>query len=510
MAKGLVNESSLNSIAEAINVLNGSEGTYTPSEMGEAIIDAIPTETASGNPIHITDAAAYPAEGVVTTLEPVQDLHGYDKPWPEGGGKNKLNPSFIPGSGVQIPISNRVVSDHVIPVVSGHTYTFSSDNYTDFMYVLNSSNTDTLPFIVSHTYCGTSDTWVQTDITFTATNSGYVAVVVKKPDESGIIPTDVVNVKMQFEESATSTAYEPYSNECPISGHTGVELTRTGKNLLDDEFEIGKIDWTTGQNVSDASCIRSKNYSPIKGGLTYYFSIKNGSTDGGEGNIFWYDADKNFIIAAYATNVYPSTLTKIAPDNAAYVRVSPYASYGTTYNNDIGILYPATATTYEPYTNTAYGCEVDWTEGVLRVDKAIITYSSSAGFVSHASNRWYSAGLPSGIDLSNKSQSISNQAIYYDANFAYGGYFAIGSVGVYINKISENETIENFNSRLVANPFKICYPLATPLEIPLTPELITLLKGENNVWTDSGESEVEYKVDINSYIQKLIAAQATP
>jgi len=42
MAKGLVNESSLNSIAEAINVLNGTEGTYLPSEMGAAIIDAIP------------------------------------------------------------------------------------------------------------------------------------------------------------------------------------------------------------------------------------------------------------------------------------------------------------------------------------------------------------------------------------------------------------------------------------------------------------------------------------
>jgi hypothetical protein len=28
---------------------------------------------------------------VVTTLEPVQDLHGYDKPWPAGGGKNLFN-----------------------------------------------------------------------------------------------------------------------------------------------------------------------------------------------------------------------------------------------------------------------------------------------------------------------------------------------------------------------------------------------------------------------------------
>lgn len=42
MPKGLVNESSLNSIAEAINVLNGTNGEYHPSEMGAAIRSAIP------------------------------------------------------------------------------------------------------------------------------------------------------------------------------------------------------------------------------------------------------------------------------------------------------------------------------------------------------------------------------------------------------------------------------------------------------------------------------------
>jgi hypothetical protein len=51
---------------------------------------------------------------------------------------------------------------------------------------------------------------------------------------------------------------------------------------------------------------------------------------------------------------------------------------------------------------------------------------------------------------------------------------------------------------------EVCYELATPIEIPLTPEVITLLKGENNIWTDAGTSEIKYKVDLQSYIQKLI------
>ena len=94
MAKGLVNESSLNSIAEAINVLNGTNGEYHPSEMGAAIIDAIPTEEVTDDIVSVTDAAAYPAEGLEFGIEPVQDLHGYDNPWPAGGGKNKFNTDF--------------------------------------------------------------------------------------------------------------------------------------------------------------------------------------------------------------------------------------------------------------------------------------------------------------------------------------------------------------------------------------------------------------------------------
>ena len=57
----------------------------------EILKDAIITEkTVSGNPITITDALPYPAVSLSAEIEPIQDLHGYDKPWVGGAGKNKL------------------------------------------------------------------------------------------------------------------------------------------------------------------------------------------------------------------------------------------------------------------------------------------------------------------------------------------------------------------------------------------------------------------------------------
>ena len=182
-------------------------------------------ETASGAaPLQITDAMRGMLRFLETNIKPVQDLHGYDSPWPAGGGKNLLNPSFIQGSAIDLTKTDRIVSQYYIQVKSGETYTFSSDNYTNYEYVLNSANVGTLPITGTYTYCGTNTTWVVHEITFTATNDGYVFVVVRKVGGANIAPSDVANVKMQFEKSATPTSFAPYSNICPISGWTGAEV----------------------------------------------------------------------------------------------------------------------------------------------------------------------------------------------------------------------------------------------------------------------------------------------
>ena len=54
-----------------------------------------------------------------------------------------------------------------------------------------------------------------------------------------------------------------------------------------------------------------------------------------------------------------------------------------------------------------------------------------------------------------------------------------------------------------------CYKLAEPIEIQLTPNQINSLYGVNNIWADSGDTEVEYRADTKLYINKKIAEAIT-
>ena len=61
-----------------------------PGEVTLAQLYAVyPTDTASGSIASFSDGAdSVPMLSVVADIEPIQDLHGYDKPWAEGAGDN--------------------------------------------------------------------------------------------------------------------------------------------------------------------------------------------------------------------------------------------------------------------------------------------------------------------------------------------------------------------------------------------------------------------------------------
>ena len=472
MANKLYEESAIQAIADSIRAINGSSDTYTVAEMAPAIIDAIPTETASGNPIHITDAAAYPAESVVTTLEPVQDLHGYDKPWPAGGGKNLLPP--LPNytyevSGVTIKIQN---SEVALSGTATNTVLYDVPlsvpfvaEEGEYLHLCNS----TINNSVSFSFGGRGVN------AFSKSTNTLEAIGPVATENIGITCTYLriyvanganadITVKPMIVKSSTAIPYEPYSNICPISGHTGVELTRTGKNQWDEQWELGRYSTSTGAKNPVDTSIRCANKISIKPLTEYY--IKVGSETTSAIRVFFYNKNKEFI-NHLQNPISEGVIT--TPANAYYMTFHVSTQYGTAYNNDIAINYPATATTYEPYRgethsitfpqaqSPVYGCEVDWTNGMLRVTKVnIASYNGET--------------LPS--------VWISDRDVYIEGTTP--------SIGA-----------------------QVVYELATPLEISLTPEVITLLKGENNIWTDSGTSEIEYTVDLQTYIQKLINEAST-
>ncbi|MBQ5757790.1 MAG: hypothetical protein IIV93_04665, partial [Clostridia bacterium] len=74
---------------------------YTKDETDALLQDKAPVilNSASGSIASFSDGSASPVTALSVAIDPVQDLHGYDNPWPAGGGKNLLKP---PSSGATI------------------------------------------------------------------------------------------------------------------------------------------------------------------------------------------------------------------------------------------------------------------------------------------------------------------------------------------------------------------------------------------------------------------------
>ena len=264
-------------------------------------------------------------------------------------------------------------------------------------------------------------------------------------------------------------------NVRPITGWTGCEVQRTGKNLLDvsqffplDRTTINNIDATTGKIAFTS---RSSYYGvrlriPIQkfaGRKLAFSAIFPSNPKRLEIRIF--DASDTLILSINLTNsdseiisvpsnavVFQITLsnstvtdTQIVYDNLCLVvadTVSQFASYtGRTYP----ITFPSSA-------GTVYGAYVDVTGGELVVDRAqIASYNGEA--------------LPS--------TWISDRDVY-----ASGTTPTIGA--------------------------QVVYELAEPIHYPLTLVEIKTLLGHNNIWADCGDTEVEYRASTKMYIDRKI------
>ena len=126
-------------------------------------------------------------------------------------------------------------------------------------------------------------------------------------------------------------------------------------NIWDEEWEVGTIDLSTGENVSNNTCIRSKNYIPIISNTEYFTFVKQDNS-----NLYYYvifyDNNNNFISSQTrycdsANNYADQKFT--TPSNCSFVRFYVADSYGVTYNNDICINISGTLNgTYKPHKAT--------------------------------------------------------------------------------------------------------------------------------------------------------------
>lgn len=151
------------------------------------------------------------------------------------------------------------------------------------------------------------------------------------------------------------------SNVRAITGWTGVKAYRTGKNLFDEELELGAYNTTTGAKSSSTSQMRTKNLIPVHPSTEYRLYIDSASAS--TAWTFFCKKDGTSLITDFTTPYnrvgnafgmssgdYRSFTT---PSDCYYIKFYLTAGYGTTYNNNIWIVLPD-ETGYSPYSGNSY------------------------------------------------------------------------------------------------------------------------------------------------------------
>lgn len=532
-----------NSATTAVNAKNDAESAKnvavtTAEAIQNALVRTAIHDTASGAVATFPDGADnLPMDSVVCKIEPVQDLHGYDNPWPAGGGKNKLPMLTAPQT-----ISGVTATPNADGSI---TLTGASDKIVYFDLDTDFDSTKYAGYVI--TGLPTSGSWNTNNVMFRicsadsrdslqdiiTINGRYVTNVVVDNGKNlrfsirvvgkYTIPSGGLTLKPMLREPSESDTFAPYSNICPITGWTGAKVTRTGVNVWDEEWELGAYNSSTGAKVSSTTRIRTKNPIRVIPKTDYCFTY-----DAAELRVQMYDANMNFLREAYRNRSQSGQALTLA-ENCHYITFSVgNSSYPvTTYNHDISINYPSTATAYEPYAGntyditfpteagTVYGGTLDVTKGTLTVDSAMVTLDGDEHWYTYSASSYDSYCFTT--DVPNKKikglASISNtyknvKAAWGDGgNGKYGVFSDHGSLARWYFTRPNAEFEKNltaWKSWLAENPLQVCYELATPITYQLTPQQINTLLGTNNVWSDTGDSDVEYPADTKLYIDKKL------
>lgn len=169
------------------------------------------------NLVSFKSAARVPITSLKAHFKPKQDLHGYSKPWPAGGGKNLWDEVYTDITSGSIKYRSIYVGAN--DITASTTAPKAESGYSNLFIIAGE--------VSSGASSDTNGFWINSSRTVTPID-GYVTIAYR--NSSNVDPQDY---KTQIEIGSTATSYEPYENICPIEGWNTVETQYSKKNLLD-------------------------------------------------------------------------------------------------------------------------------------------------------------------------------------------------------------------------------------------------------------------------------------
>lgn len=360
---------------------------------------------------------------------------------------------------------------------------------------------------------------VRTEPEYAQTHSGNPVVL----DEGRVLSLD--SIRNSFAPVQAGSGDPSPDNIRPISGRTGVELTRCGKNLLPDiNISSGNFN-SSGNGVFKYLSNGTTTISTFsfKAGVSYTISATTVSGTGYKPCIIVRNptGDKTGQKTNYGATSNPLTFSFDTDTNWNIILQAETGNGLTTVNDSwaIQLEVGTTATAYEPYQGntytadfgqTVYGGTLDWNTGVLTVDKRYVVIDgvnikcNSAygidslklpcidGLVNNSNAddlpMWCDTLMPvySLSDVYNTPNSI--RVVDFRIPIHIDGIQGIGSGFAYQTSA---ELIAAANTWLNAHHVSLCFTLVSPTAIQLTPQMVAALEGTNVLYGGAGALEVD-------------------
>ena len=500
-------------------------------------------ETASGAIASFADGASgMPVKTLTVEIDPVQDLHGYDNPWPAGGGKNKLNVTVT--SGTIGNVEYTVNTDGSVKA-NGTANTTSILNLSTFTlpagdYIANGITGGENGQYLIRIYSGsTTVKYVydgDTAFSLNADTEITIAIYVY----NGCTVSNKMFYPMIRLSSVSDATFAPYKNECPISGWDSAEVSRTGKNLLKVKYPGRTNNYVTYTTNADGTI----SVSGTASGASYFASNYGFNTQYmtllPPGTYTLHSDVSSESIKVYGSlfDVFGNSKGSINPDTGsgttftltdyAWFTFQIYIVSGTVVNTTVKPMLEvgSTAHDYTPYSGSTaeyefpqaakpvYGAKMSiWQDGSgeLVADRA-------SALIKDLSTNYYSTGtvnyLYSTIAdkyvpvIGDTAHNLLFSALPYGGSSYTSGFadlhcYQSSNANIYIvdNSINnKSDFITKYGEE------RIVWYLANPVTYQLTnQQVIELLKGANNVWADTGDVAVEYPADTKLYIDGKIA-----
>ena len=529
------------------------------AELKKKIVTTFPAKDASGAVATFeSEFEDAPLKSCIVKVNPVQDLHGYDYPWPAGGWVNLL-PAGAAGTFTNNGMT--VVSDGK---GNYHFYGTSTANSsvivpidevtlpnTVFMHMLNASASGQCAFVLAYgatQFATPSMGTVNKIIDVSAGAGGKTINMLRFYINTG--NTVDITLSPMLCADATARSFSPYENICPITGWTGCEVQRTGKNLLSVNT-IEDVSWandlittqTTEHNISKiinsldvgtytisytatVTSVNTQKYTSttakaIMGNMTIIASngdhFRNNRVEINlEQALNHYSITNDLTIDVTANNKGKFTHCYIyGLGRDAATEGAPNGPLGLGEYSNLQLELGSTPTPYEPYkgrtypitfpteASTVYGGYIDPINGEIVADRCFLEginwteYKRNNGFVAYRAEN-----VPSAYSNNLTSKPISNII----SNFRN---FNSDKMTQNIVQIVAFSTVVYMalSEEVDASQVQLSYKLAEPIHYSLTAIDIKTLLGTNNIWADTGDVEVEYLMsDVSWYVEKKLKA----